>query len=49
VPAAVYELGALLPGNAVPGPAIVEDPTTTFVIPPHKRVEIDEYFTLWLK
>ena len=49
VPAAVYELANLRPGNVVPGPAIIEDPTTTFVVPPSKRVEIDQYFTLWLK
>ncbi|MBI2864614.1 MAG: hydantoinase/oxoprolinase family protein [Chloroflexi bacterium] len=49
MPTAIYELGALEPGNVVPGPAIVEDPTTTFVVPPARHVEIDQYFTLWLK
>jgi acetone carboxylase beta subunit len=45
----VFELSELRPGNTVAGPAIVEDPTTTLVVPPRRRVRIDEYRTLWLE
>jgi acetone carboxylase, beta subunit len=46
---AIWELGGLKAGNVIPGPGIIEDRTTTYVIPPNRYVEIDEYFTLWLK
>lgn len=47
--ASVYELRMLLSGNIVKGPAMIEDPTTTIVIPPGKQVRIDQYRTLWLE
>lgn len=46
--ATVWNLGALRPGNVLPGPAIVEDPTTTIVVPPRRRVWMDEYRTIWM-
>jgi N-methylhydantoinase A len=36
----------LLPGNEVTGPAIVEHPATTLVIPPGDRVWVDEWTIL---
>ena len=45
----IYELGPLLPGNKLSGPTIVEDPTTTLVVPPGLRVRLDEYRTIWLE
>jgi acetone carboxylase, beta subunit len=45
---AVWNLVALRPGNVVHGPSIVEDPTTTIVVPPGRRVWMDEYRTIWM-
>lgn len=45
----IYHSKGLIPGNLVKGPAIIEDPTTTFVIPPAYYMEMDEYSSLWLK
>jgi acetone carboxylase beta subunit len=36
------------PGHKIPGPAVIEDPTTTFVVPPGREVQIDEYRTAWI-
>jgi len=47
--AAIFEFNKLLPGNVVPGPAIVEHVDTNYVVPPKTWIEIDEYSTLWLK
>ena len=46
--AAVYDLVALRAGNLVPGPAIVEAPTTTMVVPVDTDVSVDEYLALRL-
>lgn len=46
---AVYDFARLAAGNLIRGPAIIEDRTTTYVIPPNRYVEIDKFFTLWLK
>jgi acetone carboxylase, beta subunit len=45
----VYELSRLKAGNRIAGPAIVEDPTTTYVVPPDRAIEIDRFLSLWLK
>jgi acetone carboxylase beta subunit len=45
----IYEASALKAGNYIAGPAIVEDPTTTYVVPPDRAVEIDRFLSLWLK
>ncbi len=47
--APLYELAVLRPGNEVAGPSIVEDPTTTLVVPPGKRIRLDEYRTIWME
>jgi len=46
---AVYDFARLAAGNVIRGPAIIEDRTTTYVVPPNQYVEIDKFFTLWLK
>ncbi|MEW6440587.1 MAG: hydantoinase/oxoprolinase family protein [bacterium] len=45
----VYEMDRLASGNEVDGPALLEHPTTTLVVPPGHQVRMDEYRTLWLK
>jgi N-methylhydantoinase A/oxoprolinase/acetone carboxylase beta subunit len=30
-------------GNIVDGPAIIEQRTTTVIVPPHARLEVSEY------
>ena len=39
----IWEMDLLEAGNSVHGPAIVEHPMTTLVIPPENYVELDEY------
>jgi acetone carboxylase beta subunit len=46
---AVYEMSRLRPGNELSGPVIVEDPTTTLVVPPARRIRLDGYRTIWLE
>ena len=46
---AIFDFARLAPGNRIDGPAVIEDRTTTYVVPPGRHVEIDRYFTLWLK
>ncbi|MEM1018933.1 MAG: hydantoinase/oxoprolinase family protein [Pseudomonadota bacterium] len=38
-----YDLGGLEPGMLITGPAVIEDATTTLVISPGKRAEMDAY------
>ena len=47
--ATIWDFTRLKAGNIVQGPAIIEERTTTFVVPPDKYVEFDRYLTLWLK
>lgn len=42
----VWQMSKLKAGNVIHGPAIIRDPMTTVVIPPEKRIEIDEYLVL---
>ncbi len=42
----VWQMAELAAGNRIEGPAIIRDPMTTVVIPPDKRIEIDEYLVL---
>jgi len=48
-PVNVYEMGELTAGNVITGPAIIEAPTFTTVIPENAKAEVDEYRTLRLK
>jgi N-methylhydantoinase A len=51
VEADVYDAGALQPGDAIPGPAIVNDPLTTIQVPtqwslaldPHRNILLEEH------
>lgn len=45
----IYEMDRLLPGNVVTGPAVVEHPMTTLVIPPGHEVSLDEYRVCWYR
>jgi acetone carboxylase beta subunit len=44
----VYDMGKLEAGNVIEGPAIIEAPTTTLVVPGDMKVAVDEYLTLRL-
>ena len=39
----VFEMAELLLGNVVAGPAIIRDPMTTVVVPPHRDMWLDEF------
>jgi N-methylhydantoinase A len=47
--AEIWDMEGLRAGNVVRGPAIVEHPMTTLVIPPDGRAELDEWEFLWLR
>jgi N-methylhydantoinase A len=49
VKASIYEYDRLQPGTVINGPAIVESPTTTVVIPPEKRARIDSFLNIALE
>jgi N-methylhydantoinase A len=42
----VYDRAVLQPGNCIEGPAIVEEPSATTVIPPGHRLHVDEFNNL---
>ena len=43
VPTTIFDGDQMLPGNIVEGPAIVEQKTTTVVVPPRGRLEVTSY------
>lgn len=45
--APVFEMQALSPGNVIDGPALVESPASTLVIPPRYRVYLDRRRVFW--
>jgi len=45
----LWEMDLLEAGNRVEGPAIIEHPMTTLVIPPEKCIELDEYRIIWYR
>jgi N-methylhydantoinase A len=49
VKTAIYEYQRLLPGNAIEGPAVVESPTTTVVVPPGKLCRINPFLHIVLE
>jgi N-methylhydantoinase A/oxoprolinase/acetone carboxylase beta subunit len=44
---AVYDESALEPGLAVPGPAVVTTPTTTYLVEPGWRIETGTHGDIW--
>jgi len=44
-----WEMNLLKAGNRVDGPAILEHPMTTFVVPPTHHVTVDEHLVFWYK
>jgi N-methylhydantoinase A len=42
----VWQMGELDAGNVIAGPSIIRDPMTTLVVPPHKRIELDDYMVI---
>ena len=49
VPTTIYDGDSMIAGNIVEGPAIVEQKTTTVVVPPMARLEVTEYGDYFLK
>jgi|Deesub1362B_J571_1020462.scaffolds.fasta_scaffold00003_106 N-methylhydantoinase A len=45
----LYEMGLLEAGNRINGPAIIEHPTTTLVIPPEHGIRFDRYRFIWYR
>jgi len=43
ISAAIYEMDLLEAGNVIHGMAIIEAPSTTFVVPPGHRAELDSH------
>lgn len=43
----IYEMDRLRAGNCIRGPAIVEDPMTTLVLPPGRQIKLDQYRIIW--
>ncbi|MDQ1491856.1 MAG: N-methylhydantoinase, partial [Actinomycetota bacterium] len=43
VDTSLYDADSLQPGNVIDGPAVVEAPLTTIVVPPGMRYSIDKY------
>ena len=41
--ARLYEMDELLPGNVLEGPAIIESPATTFLVPTGAHTRLDRY------
>jgi N-methylhydantoinase A len=48
VSAALYEMDLIRPGNEIDGPAIIEAPSTTLVLPRGRRISMDEYRVIWM-
>ncbi|MDY6861940.1 MAG: hypothetical protein SV062_03020, partial [Thermodesulfobacteriota bacterium] len=42
----IYESNALEPGNVIEGPAIIEAPITTIVLPTYTSAKVDRYFNV---
>ncbi len=47
VETAVFDESALEPGLAVPGPAVVTTPTTTYLVEPGWRIETGAHGAIW--
>lgn len=49
MPFNTWEMDLLEPGNRVDGPAVIEHPMTTLVVPPRNYVEMDEHKLVWFR
>ena len=49
IPTPRYRWDALRSGNVVQGPAVIEAPTTTLVLPSNRSARIDEYQSVWIE
>jgi N-methylhydantoinase A len=47
VQARIFEMDRLRAGNRIKGPAIIEDPMTTLVVPPGRQVQFDRHRVIW--
>ncbi len=47
--ATTWEMELLKPGNHIDGPAIIEHPATTLVVPAARSIDIDRWNFIWLK
>lgn len=45
----ILEMSHLRAGNRIVGPAIIEDPMTTLVIPPGREIHLDERTVIWYR
>jgi N-methylhydantoinase A len=48
-PTGSFDWNRLQPGNTVRGPAIIELPTTTLVVPPQRSARVDQYRSVWIE
>ncbi|MBP1685879.1 MAG: hydantoinase/oxoprolinase family protein [Deltaproteobacteria bacterium] len=44
----ILDMDRFRPGNEIEGIAVIEAPSTTFFVPPGRRVHMDEWSMLWL-
>ena len=44
--ALIYERAVLEPGHEILGPAIVEEPAATLLLPPRRRLSVDSFGNL---
>jgi acetone carboxylase beta subunit len=44
----IYDMEHVRPGNEIEGIAVIEAPSTTFFVPPGRRVTMDEWSMMWL-
>lgn len=49
IPFDTWEMDLLRRGNRIGGPAIIEHPMCTYVIPPGKHIDIDEHRVMWFR
>jgi N-methylhydantoinase A/oxoprolinase/acetone carboxylase beta subunit len=47
MPFGIYDMDHLQAGNVVAGPAVIEDPATTLIIPPGHQARFDEHRFIW--
>ncbi|TAK54541.1 MAG: hydantoinase/oxoprolinase family protein [Gammaproteobacteria bacterium] len=43
----IWDMDSLKAGNSVPGPAVIEHSMSSFVIPPNKKIDLDDRRFMW--